>query len=81
MADKNTNKPLFLVDEQRQPVILDKGCYWLICLPVPPDDVGWCWFGMVWVKGKTDELTTMFKRTIEGIETTAAAFMDCKESD
>lgn len=59
--------------------ILDKGCYWIICIPVPPDDIGWKWHGWIWVKGKSHPLTHMFKRTIPEIEMDTAIFMRCEE--
>lgn len=56
-------------------VILDKGGYWLICIPVEPDNLGWQWKGLVWVKGKDHEMTHVYKRTIGDIEAHAAKFM------
>lgn len=58
------------------PVVLDKGSYWLICIPVPPDNVGWHWKALIWIKGQDHELTHVFKRTIGDIEAHAAKFMN-----
>jgi hypothetical protein len=59
------------------PVVLDKGCYWLICIPIPPDEVGWNWRCLVWVKGDDREKTALFKRTVGECEAAAARFMKC----
>lgn len=64
--------------DERQPVILDKGCYWLICIPVPPDDVGWHWRGIIWVKGDSGQGLSNFKKNVAAIEEWAAKFMKCE---
>lgn len=50
------------------PVVLDKGSYWLICVPVEPDNIGWHWKGLVWRKGDDEPFTHVYKRTIGDIE-------------
>lgn len=61
-------------------VVRDKGCYWLICVPVPEDRYGWKWRGQIWVKGKDEPLTMHFKKSIEALEEFAAAIMKCPET-
>jgi hypothetical protein len=64
--------------DTRQAQILDKGCYWLICIPVEPDDTGWNWKGIIWEKGEVAEKTTHYKKNVAAIEEWAAKFMRCK---
>lgn len=65
------------MNDGREPKVLDKGCYWLICVPVRPDSVGWQWRGWVWRKGDDQPLTSWFKKDIEAIEVEAAKLMNC----
>lgn len=67
------------IDAEYQPQALDKGCYWIFCVPVPPDEVGWKWAGQIWRKNDDRPFTEMFKRTIEDIEIEAARWMKCDE--
>jgi len=64
-------------DDPREAQIIDKGCYWLICIPVEPDDAGWNWRGVIWCKGDNGEYTKAFKKNIAAIEEWAEQFMKC----
>lgn len=57
------------------PVVLDKGSYWLICIPVQPDNIGWQWKALCWRKGDDTEMSHVYKRTVGDCEAHFATFM------
>lgn len=60
------------------PQILDKGGYWLIFMPVPPDTIRWQWSCTVWIKGKDHGGISHFVKTVADGEAWAATFMITK---
>lgn len=60
-------------------VVLDKKCYWLIVIPVPADQTGFCFHALVWVKGKDFHLSHQFASSVEKAELWASGFMKCSE--
>lgn len=64
----------------REPAILDYGCYWLICLPVQdPEHPDW-WAGIVWHKQQHTPLTVFVPMTLEDLKREAAKIVDCEET-
>lgn len=58
--------------------VLDKGCYWLIVIPVRPDEHGWRFKGLIWIKGRDNPLTHYFVRNVADLEARASEFMRCE---